>query len=72
MNLLKIISYQDIVFYNDEEEENFNVEVLIKDEDVCLDTKIVSHSFKSQAVDVIKNWLRNRNTLDFFGTGTII
>ena len=35
---------QDIVFYNDEE-GNFNVEVLIKDEDVRLNTKNVSPTF---------------------------
>ena len=45
---------QDIVFYNDEE-GNFNVEVLIKDEDVWLNTKMLSQLFKIDRSGVIKH-----------------
>jgi len=45
---------QDIVFYSDEE-GNFNVEVLIKDEDVWLNTKMLSQLFKIDRSGVIKH-----------------
>lgn len=45
---------QDIVFYNDEE-GNFNVEVLIKDEDVWLNTKMLSQLFKIDRSGIIKH-----------------
>ena len=45
---------QDIVFYNDED-ETFNVEVLIKDEDVWLNTKMLSQLFKIDRSGVIKH-----------------
>lgn len=45
---------QDIVFYNDEE-GNFNVEVLIKDEDVWLNTKMLARLFKIDRSGIIKH-----------------
>ena len=45
---------QDIVFYNDEE-GNFNVEVLIKDEDVWLNTKMLAQLFKIDRSGIIKH-----------------
>lgn len=45
---------QDIVFYSDKE-GNFNVEVLIKDEDVWLNTKMLSQLFKIDRSGVIKH-----------------
>lgn len=45
---------QDIVFYNDEE-GNFNVEVLIKDEDVWLNTKMLAQLFQIDRSGIIKH-----------------
>ena len=45
---------QDIVFYSDED-GNFNVEVLIKDEDVWLNTKALSELFKIDRSGIIKH-----------------
>lgn len=51
-NLIK--QQQDIVFYSDKE-GNFNVEVLIKDEDVWLNTKMLSQLFKIDRSGIIKH-----------------
>ena len=53
MNTL-INENQDIVFYNDEE-GNFNVEVLIKDEDVWLNTKMLTQLFQIDRSGIIKH-----------------
>ena len=53
MNTL-INENQDIVFYNDEE-GNFNVEVLIKDEDVWLNTKMLAQLFQIDRSGIIKH-----------------
>jgi hypothetical protein len=45
---------QDIVFYNDDE-GNFNVEVLVKDEDVWLNTKSLAGLFKIDRSGIIKH-----------------
>ena len=45
---------QDIVFYNDKE-GNFNVEVLIKDEDVWLNTKMLAQLFHIDRSGIIKH-----------------
>lgn len=45
---------QDIVFYSDKEGD-FNVEVLIKDEDVWLNTKMLSQLFKIDRSGIIKH-----------------
>ena len=45
---------QDIVFYNDDD-GNFNVEVLVKDEDVWLNTKALSELFKIDRSGIIKH-----------------
>ena len=45
---------QDIVFYSDED-GNFNVEVLIKDEDVWLNTKALSELLKIDRSGIIKH-----------------
>ncbi|MBQ6816793.1 MAG: virulence RhuM family protein, partial [Bacilli bacterium] len=45
---------QDIVFYNDVD-GNFNVEVLIKEEDVWLNTKSLSQLFKIDRSGIIRH-----------------
>ena len=45
---------QDIVFYNDDE-GNFNVEVLVKDEDVWLNTKMLAQLFQIDRSGIIKH-----------------
>ena len=45
---------QDIVFYNDND-GNFNVEVLVKNEDVWLNTKALSELFKIDRSGIIKH-----------------
>ena len=38
------------------------------DDYICITDMVVAKSDNSRAADVIKNWLRNRNTLEFLGT----
>ena len=38
------------------------------DDDICITDMAAAKSDNSRAADVIKNWLRNRNTLEFLGT----
>ena len=38
------------------------------DDYICITDMAVAKSDSSRAADVIKNWLRNRNTLEFLGT----
>jgi hypothetical protein len=35
---------------------------------ICITDMATAKSDNSRAADVIKNWLRNRNTLEFLGT----
>lgn len=45
---------QDIVFYNDDE-GNFNVEVIVKDEDVWLNTNSIAKLFKIDRSGIVKH-----------------
>ena len=54
MNNNLIDTKQDIVFYNDED-GNFNVEILVKDDDVLLNTKALSELFKIDRSGIIKH-----------------
>lgn len=45
---------QDIIFYNDDEGD-FNVEVLVKDEDVWLNTKSLAELFKIDRSGIIRH-----------------
>ena len=38
------------------------------DDYICITDMATAKSDSSRAADVIKNWLRNRNTLEFLGT----
>ena len=38
------------------------------DDYICITDMAAAKSDSSRAADVIKNWLRNRNTLEFLGT----
>ena len=38
------------------------------DDYICITDMAAAKSDNSRAADVIKNWLRNRNTLEFLGT----
>ena len=38
------------------------------DDYICITDMAIAKSDSSRAADVIKNWLRNRNTLEFLGT----
>ena len=38
------------------------------DDYICITDMAVAKSGDSRSADVIKNWLRNRNTLEFLGT----
>jgi len=55
----RIITVQDIP-----------ITVSIADEEdyICITDMAAAKSDNSRAADVIKNWLRNRNTLEFLGT----
>ena len=49
-----------------------NLPIAISTEDredyICITDIAVARSNESRAADVIKNWMRNRNTLEFLGT----
>ena len=42
------------------------------DDYICITDMAAAKSDNSRAADVIKNWLRNRNTLEFLGTWELI
>ena len=42
------------------------------DDYICLTDMAAVKSDASRAADVIKNWIRNRNTLEFLGTWELI
>lgn len=40
-----------------------------KDDYICITDIATAKSDNSRAADIVKNWMRNRNTLDFWGHG---
>ena len=55
----RIITVQDIPI---------TVSEMDTDDYICITDMATAKSDSSRAADVIKNWLRNRNTLEFLGT----
>lgn len=55
----KIIHVQDIPISISRENNN---------DYICITDMVVAKAGNSRAADIIKNWLRNRNTLEFLGT----
>ena len=55
----RIITVQDIPI---------TVSEMDTDDYICITDMAIAKSDSSRAADVIKNWLRNRNTLEFLGT----
>ena len=64
---------QDIIFYNDDK-GNFNVEVLIKDEDVWLNTNAIANLFNVKRPAIVKhiNNIYNDEELDKKSTCSIL
>ena len=50
--------------------QNISVTVSTEDMDdyICITDMATAKSDNSRAADVIKNWIRSRNTLEFLGT----
>ena len=59
MSKNRIITVQDIPI---------TVSEAVIDDYICITDMATSKSDSSRAADVIKNWLRNRNILEFLGT----
>jgi len=59
----KIITVQDV---------DITISIINDDDYICITDFAVVKDKGSRAADVIRNWLRNRNTLDFLSTWEVL